>query len=51
MAERALAGVDDLYEELDAIEPGAGLTLRVVRGTDERDVAVAFDRDAQEAAT
>ena len=51
VAERALAGVDDLYEELDAIEPGAGLTLRVVRGTDERDVAVAFDRDAQEAAT
>ena len=51
VGERALRGVDDLYEALDAIEPGAGLALRVVRGTDERDVAVRFDNSAQEAAT
>ena len=46
---RALSGVDELYEALDALAPGAALALRVVRGTDERDVTVRFDRDAAEA--
>ena len=37
---------DDLHEALDALEQGA-LTLRVVRGTEELDVAVTFpDADA-----
>jgi len=37
---RELGGLDDLF---DALEPGAGpLSLRVVRGTEERDVEVAF---------
>jgi len=39
-AGRELTGVDDLF---DALEPAAGeLTLRVVRGTEERDVRVAL---------
>ncbi|MCP9489880.1 MAG: PDZ domain-containing protein [Solirubrobacteraceae bacterium MAG38_C4-C5] len=36
------AGTEQLYAALDALETGAGLTLRVVRGTEERDVAVTF---------
>lgn len=36
------AGTEQLYAALDALETGGTLTLRVVRGTDERDVAVDF---------
>jgi S1-C subfamily serine protease len=35
-----LAGVDDLYEQLDRSSPGATLELEVVRGTEERNVGV-----------
>ena len=41
-ARRPLSGVDDLYEALDSVSPGDTLQLQVVRGTDERDVAVKF---------
>lgn len=47
--ERPLASVEDLYAALDAVEPGRGLALRVVRGADERDVAVTFERVGEEA--
>ena len=33
------------------LAPGDELDLQVVRGTEERDVAVTFDREPQEAAT
>jgi serine protease Do len=40
---RELDGVDDLYVALDEVpQAGGSLTLTVVRGTDERDVAVPF---------
>lgn len=39
---RALDGVDALYAALDALEEGDALTLGVVRGTEEREVQVAF---------
>ena len=42
-----LAGVDALYEALDAVSPGETLELTIVRGTDERAVEVRFaDREA-----
>ena len=41
-ARRPLYGVDTLYEALDSLSPGDTLQLQVVRGTDERDVAVKF---------
>jgi serine protease Do len=41
---RELTGVDDLFEALDAA--GDTLTLRVVRGTEERDVEVSLSRSA-----
>ena len=34
--------LDALYEALDALETGKNLDLRIVRGTEERDVAVDF---------
>jgi serine protease Do len=34
--------LDALYETLDSLGPGENLDLRVVRGTEERDVPVAF---------
>jgi serine protease Do len=37
-----LRGVDGLYEVLDGLAGGGTLVLSVVRGTDERDVEVAF---------
>ena len=41
---RPLTGVDDLYEALDSVRAGRQRwSSRVVRGTDERDVAVSFD--------
>jgi S1-C subfamily serine protease len=36
----AIAGIDDLYEQLDRSSPGTTLELELVRGTDERKVAV-----------
>ena len=40
---RPIAGLDDLYEALEAAEPGATLELDVVRGADERRVTVTLD--------
>ena len=48
-AGRPLAGVDALYAALDSLAPGDKLDLQVVRGTEERDVAVTFDREPEEA--
>jgi S1-C subfamily serine protease len=47
--ERELDSVDSLYAALDELEPGGTLSLTVVRGTEERDVAVSF-APAEEAA-
>jgi S1-C subfamily serine protease len=41
-AGRALATVDDLYDVLDAAAPGTSITVDVVRGTEPRQVTVAF---------
>lgn len=41
-AGRPLATVDDLFDALEGIEPGATLELTVVRGTEERAVTVTF---------
>jgi serine protease Do len=42
-----LDSVDGLYAALDAVPPGGGeLALTVVRGSDERDVAVSFEEAA-----
>ena len=35
--------VDDLHDALDAVPAGEALALRIVRGTEELDVRVAFD--------
>jgi serine protease Do len=49
--ETELADTDTLASVLDALPDGATLTLHLVRGTDELDVAVRFDADdAAEAA-
>ena len=50
-AGQPLAGVDGLYEALDSLSPGDRLELGVVRGTEERDVAVTFEAETTEAAT
>jgi serine protease Do len=42
---RELRTVDDLYDVLDAAEPGTSLTIDVVRGTESRQVTVAFPAD------
>ena len=39
-AGRPLDRIDALYEALDSLAPGDRLELRVVRGTEERDVTV-----------
>lgn len=39
---RDLTEVDDLYDALDAVEPGGTLELTIVRGTEERVVTVNF---------
>jgi S1-C subfamily serine protease len=49
-AGRPLRTVDELLDVLDGLADGAALELRVVRGTEERAVAVSFDA-ATEAAT
>jgi serine protease Do len=41
--ERDVASVDDLHAALDTVGPGETLALRIVRGTEELDVRVAFD--------
>jgi serine protease Do len=41
-AGRALATVDDLYDALETVEPGAAVDVVVVRGTEERTVTVRF---------
>jgi serine protease Do len=41
-ARRPVTSVDDLYRALDELQAGDTLALQVVRGTDERDVAVTF---------
>jgi serine protease Do len=41
-ARRPVTSVDDLYRALDELRAGDTLALQVVRGTDERDVAVTF---------
>jgi serine protease Do len=41
-----LDGVDALHGAIDAAGPGGGLTLTVVRGTDEREVAVELGAEA-----
>jgi S1-C subfamily serine protease len=43
--ERELDGVDALYAALDALDEGAKVVLTVVRGTEERDVAVAVNEE------
>jgi S1-C subfamily serine protease len=40
---RDLGSVDDLHDALDEVPEGEALTLRIVRGTEELDVRVAFD--------
>jgi S1-C subfamily serine protease len=34
--------IDDLYQAVDGLAPGASLSLRVVRGTEELAVSVTF---------
>ena len=41
--DRDVATVDDLHAALDTVGPGETLALRIVRGTEELDVRVAFD--------
>jgi serine protease Do len=45
-AGRELAGVDALYEVLDAVSPGDTIDLTVVRGTEERTVTAQFATEA-----
>ena len=42
-AGRELDGIDGLYAALDAVDGGGKLTLTVVRGTEDREVEVAFE--------
>jgi S1-C subfamily serine protease len=42
VAGREIDRVDVLYEALDRVPPGGSLALRIVRGTEERDVEVSF---------
>ena len=45
VAGRPLDHIDNLYEALDAASPGDDLDLRIVRGTDERDVTVRLETE------
>jgi S1-C subfamily serine protease len=45
---RDLPTPDDLFAALDALGPDEALSLRVVRGVDELDIAVRFDADGGE---
>jgi serine protease Do len=44
-AGRPLDRIDNLYEALDAASPGDDLELRIVRGTDERDITVQLEAE------
>lgn len=46
---RPLVSVDDLYDALEAAEPGGTLELTVLRGTEERAVTVTFNAEDAEA--
>jgi S1-C subfamily serine protease len=46
---RAVDGVDALYEALDATEPDAALELGLLRGNEERTVAVSLREHSEEA--
>ena len=48
---RPLDRIDVLYEALDSASPGDRLELRVVRGTEERDITVDLRGESQEVAT
>jgi serine protease Do len=48
---RPVEHVDVLYEALDSAAPGDRLDLRVLRGTEERDISVELRPDAEEVAT
>jgi serine protease Do len=41
--DREVTVVDDLHDAVDAVPDGEALILRIVRGTDELDVRIAFD--------
>ena len=45
VAGRPLDRIDNLYEALDAASPGDELDLRIVRGTDERDITVRLETE------
>lgn len=45
---RALASADDLHAALDAVDAGSSLPLRIVRGSEELDVTVAFPAGEEE---
>ena len=45
---RSLASADDLHAALDAVDEGGPLTLRIVRGSEEVDVTVAFPAGEEE---
>ena len=47
VGDRPLGRIDDLMEALDGLAPDATLTLTVVRGVEERTVAVRFDAGTQ----
>lgn len=46
--DRPIDGVEALYESLDRVEPGETLTLRILRGVEERQLTVSFDEVGQE---
>jgi serine protease Do len=48
---RALDSVDVLYDALDSAAPGDRLDLRVLRGTEERDITVELQPEPEEVAT
>ena len=48
---RPLDRIDVLYEALDSASPGDRLELRVLRGTEERDITVDLRGEPQEVAT
>jgi len=43
-AGKPLADADELHAVLDAVKPGAALSLTVLRGSEQRDVSVTFDK-------
>jgi len=45
VAGRPLTTVDDLYDALEAAEPGSSIELEVLRGTEQRTVTVSFPPD------